>query len=255
MLDKFVQTRSGRLHFLNGGSGPPLILLHSNGGSAYDYEFVFERLTHRYEVFAWDMPGQGDSDPLPRHLSVDDYATALREFMDGLSINRATIVGASIGAAICVSFGAHYSALAEHLVIVECPCRDEAEWKKLWWRTEVNFGQPVQQIEAVKPRLNNVTPEFLTRWNIDRNKAGAKTMMSVMWALRDYDATRDLARLPPGSVVVYGDKGPTIANKAAFTAAMRDPRIEIMPASGHFPMVDDPDAFCAILESFGASHP
>ncbi len=60
--DHFVDTRLGRLHYLEAGYGPALILAHSNGASAYEYEFVIDELARRYRVIAWDMPGQGDSD-------------------------------------------------------------------------------------------------------------------------------------------------------------------------------------------------
>src|SRR5262245_51175393 len=59
MNDEFHATRFGRLHVRAAGSGAPLILLHSNGGSAYEYEHVHDELARRYRVIAWDMPGQG----------------------------------------------------------------------------------------------------------------------------------------------------------------------------------------------------
>ena len=45
----------------------------------------------------------------------------------------------------------------------------------------------MQSEDAVRPRLRKLTPAMLERWNIDRAKAGAWHMMSVMWALREYD--------------------------------------------------------------------
>ncbi|MFC0407752.1 alpha/beta fold hydrolase [Roseomonas elaeocarpi] len=248
MQERFISTPHGRIHFHHGGSGSPLLLLHSNGGSAYDFEAVTERLSSRFEVFAWDMPGQGDSDPITRHVSVADYTDAAIAFMDALGLRRASVLGVSIGGAICVRMGAHHADRLDKLFIVECPYRSEAEWQKQWPRIEANFALPIQTRDAVAPRLREVSEEFLLRWNIDRSKAGAKTMVDVMWALREYDAASDLARVPEGSVVVFGDRGPTIGNMEAFIGPMRAPRVEVMRGSGHFPMVDAPDEFCALIE-------
>src|ERR1700749_4266392 len=99
--DHFVPTRWGRIHYREAGAdGIPLILLHSNGASAYEFEHVIGPLSERQRVLAWDMPGQGDSDPLPRHLSVPDYAAAVLDLMQQLGVARANVVGTSIGGAV-----------------------------------------------------------------------------------------------------------------------------------------------------------
>ena len=63
--ERFVTTQMGRIHCFDAGSGPALMLVHSNGASAYEYEFVIDMLAKKYRVIAWDMPGQGDSDNPP----------------------------------------------------------------------------------------------------------------------------------------------------------------------------------------------
>jgi pimeloyl-ACP methyl ester carboxylesterase len=250
--DRFAETRFGRLHYLHGGrhggAAPALVLLHSNGGSAHDFEMVFDRLVRSFEVFAWDMPGQGDSDPIPRHFTIADYAAALVAFLDAVGVAKASILGASVGGAICVAVGARARERVQRLFIVECPCRSEAEWQRQWPRIEANFGQPVQSRATVAPRVREVADAFIERWNIDRSKAGAKAMTSVMWALRQYDAEADLAQLDPGAMVIYGETGPTLASRDAFTAPLRDAEVVVMSGCGHFPMFDAPDAFCDLVE-------
>jgi len=247
MQDIFAPTSFGRIHALAAGEGPTLILLHSNGGSAYEFEHVIEPLAERFRVFAWDMPGQGDSDPLPRHISVDDYADAVVEFMDALGIGEASILGASIGGAICVSLGARHAGRVQRLFIVECPFRSPEEWQQIWPRTEAGYAPITQSEERVRPRLRALTPELLTRWNIDRSKAGTKTCLSVMWALRDYDIAANLPRLPPEPVLIFGDRSPTVGKLDRFRDVLTTASTHVISDCGHFPMIDDPDAFTAIV--------
>ena len=124
------------------------------------------------------------------------------------------------------------------------------QWKQQWPRIEANFGQPIQTRELVAPRVKQVSDDFLVRWNIDRQKAGAKAMMSVMWALRSYDFDANLRIVPPKTVVIFGDRGPTIANKDRFIGPMAEPRIEVMIGCGHFPMFDAPNEFCELVERY-----
>ncbi|MGZ0248029.1 MAG: alpha/beta fold hydrolase, partial [Alphaproteobacteria bacterium] len=101
--DGFINTGHGRIHYLEQGSGPSVILLHSNGGSAYEYEEMFDQLAKTHRVLAWDMPGHGDSEPITLHYSVEMYADAVVAFMDALDIESASVLGSSIGGAICVA--------------------------------------------------------------------------------------------------------------------------------------------------------
>jgi pimeloyl-ACP methyl ester carboxylesterase len=248
MQDVFVQTPYGRIHLLTAGKGEPLILLHSNGGSAYEYEHVIEPLAKRYRVIAWDMPGQGDSDPLMRHIGVRDYASAVVATMDALGIKKANVLGASIGGAICVALGAHHADRLQRLFIVECPYRSDEEWRQGWANTEANYAPVTQTLERIKPRFRSATPELLTRWNIDRAKAGSKTCLSVMWALREYDIGPDLAKVSAGQVVIFGDKSPTVGKAPQFKAALKSPSMHIIENCGHFPMIDDPERFVATIQ-------
>ena len=253
--DGFVTVNGRRIHYLCAGSGEPLLLLHSNGGSAYEYEEMFSLLEKRFRVIAWDMPGHGDSDPLDRHLSVDEYADAAMALLDKLEIRRAFVVGASIGGAICVSLAARYPDRLRHCIIVECPYRTASEWKGMWLQTEANYSQATQSREKVAARVREVTDHHLTRWNIDRNKAGTKTMLSVMWALREFDIEDSLKRIGTNASLLFGEKGPTIAKSDRFRSTLGSHRVVVLKDVGHFPMLDDPSAFAnAIFDLTGQTH-
>ena len=244
---KFANTSFGRIHYQEAGTGEPLILLHSNGGSAYEFEHVIEPLSKRFRVLAWDMPGQGDSDPLLKHVSVEDYARAVIEMMDAVGIKQAYVLGASIGGAICVALGAHHADRMKRVFITECPFRSPLEWAGNWANTEANYCPVTQSIEKITPRLRHVTPDLHTRWNIDRSKAGSKTCLSVMWALREYDIGADLPKVRADQVLIFGDRSPTVGKLQAFQAILKNPSVHVIKDCGHFPMLDDPDRFVEIL--------
>jgi 3-oxoadipate enol-lactonase len=249
-MDGFVWTADGRIHYLKAGSGPPLILLHSVGCSAYEYVDVLDALGRHRTVYAWDMPGHGDSDPVGRHYTIEDFARAVVNFMDALAIERAAVAGSSIGGTICAALGAHHAARVEALVFVESPLRTPAEWAANWATVEGNFGIPTQTHDQVAARVRAVTPEFLTRWNIDRNKAGAKAMVSAMWAIRGFDMAGALARVQTPSAIVYGDNGPTVNKAREFQELLQGAPLTTLAECGHFPMNDDPEAFTrAVLDA------
>jgi pimeloyl-ACP methyl ester carboxylesterase len=106
--DDFVEANGIRLHYLlwrsvtGHASHTPLILLHATGFLARLWEPVAEKLAARFDVYALDMRGHGDSDKPPpeddnyhwRNLVAD-----LRGFCDAMSLRGVPIVGHSSGGA------------------------------------------------------------------------------------------------------------------------------------------------------------
>ncbi len=248
--DRFAETRHGRIHYLEAGAGPALMLMHSNGASAYEYEFVIDELAKRYRVIAWDMPGQGDSDTPPRFFSAHDYADAIVSLMDSLGIRKASIGGSSVGGSIAVALGARHASRLERVFIIEYPIRTEKVWAEGWARTEKTWTHTPQTLEIVGPRLRagKATPAFLDRWNIDRAKAGPKNCLNAMWAMRLHDVEGDFAALTAPAIVIYGSKGPAVATRAAMEKALPKAPVIVLEDCGHFPMIDDPGAFVAAID-------
>ena len=234
----FANTSYGRIHYLEQGSGAAVILLHSNGGSAYEYEEMFDELAQTHRVLAWDMPGHGDSEPITRHYTVEMYAEAVVAFMDALNIQRTSVMGSSIGGAICVALGAGHPDRIDVLFPVETPTRSDETWTNNWPMIEKNYCNPVQSFEQVEPRFRHVNTHHMDRWNLDRQKAGAWTMLDVMWALREYDVFGDIPKISTETCVVYGDNGPTIAGIDNFRDGLPNAPVVVMDNCGHFPMND-----------------
>lgn len=246
-----MQTRDhGRIHYLEAGSGAPLIFMHTNGHSAYEYHDMMGPLAARNRVIAWDQPGHGDSEPITRHYSVDDYADALVAFMDALGIRQANVFGASIGGTVAVSLGVRHADRIDSLFVVEAPFRTPAQWLERWPATEAGYGTVTQTFEQVAPRLRHLTQEEFARWNIDRSKAGAWAMMDVMWALRDYDVHAALPNVRTRTMVIYGDKTPHRGALAAVGKAIPGAVTAEIANCGHFPMMDDPAGVAAIIDRF-----
>jgi pimeloyl-ACP methyl ester carboxylesterase len=250
MNEGFASTSVGRVHYQRAGSGDPLLLMHGNGQSAWSWEDVVPALAESFDVIAWDMPGQGDSEQLPRHLTIDDYADAAVAVLDAAGVTRATAAGSSIGGQICASLGARHGDRFEHLIYVETNFRPESWWAEHWTTIEERFAVPVQDMEVLRERFREPTPATLQRWNIDRCKAGGRTMMSAMWAIREFDMAAALQASTTKSSMLFGANGPTIGAREEFEAAVPGAAVEVLDQSGHFPMSDQPEEFIAAVQTF-----
>ena len=92
-----------RLAYLDQGQGPPVILLHGFGGSIWQWEYQQAALSTRHRVVTLDLPGSGLSDKPGIDYSPTILMEYLRGFMHELELERATLVGNSMGAGLALS--------------------------------------------------------------------------------------------------------------------------------------------------------
>jgi 3-oxoadipate enol-lactonase len=243
MAQGFVETRHGCIHYYEEGSGKPLILLHSNGASAHQYDDCMAGFAKNWRVIAMDMPGHGDSDPITKHYSIERYADAVIALLDALKINKAAVAGDSVGGSICLALSRDHAHRINAVVISECPLRTTQDWLNTWPRIEATYSQPTQDLDELKPRFKNATPELLVRWNTDRNKAGAWAMVDVMRAMREFDAVGALSNLNAPSAAMLGAKGNALGKKDLYENAVGVNNVAVLADCGHFPMIDDPALF------------
>jgi 2-hydroxy-6-oxonona-2,4-dienedioate hydrolase len=114
---RYVQTASWKLHYNEAGEGHPVVLLHGSGAGASGWSNFrpnIAALAERFRVIALDAPGWGRSDAaLPQDY---DHPNAVLELLDALGIEKAALVGNSMGGMTAVTFAARYPDRISHLV-------------------------------------------------------------------------------------------------------------------------------------------
>lgn len=113
-----LSTPSGSIAYTRAGSGPALLLIHGLGGSRSTWRAILPGLATCSTVIAPDLPGHGESDPPLGDYSPGGQASALRDVVLGLGIERATVVGHSLGGGIAMQFAYQFPERTERLVLI-----------------------------------------------------------------------------------------------------------------------------------------
>src|SRR5881409_1850232 len=97
----------GRLRYLTGGSGAPLVLLHTVRTQAEHFRHLFPLVQQRYTVYALDLPGMGYSQIVPG-TSYDEPAmrAAVERLLTQLDLRDVTLLGESMGAVLALTTAA-----------------------------------------------------------------------------------------------------------------------------------------------------
>lgn len=259
----------GRLRFVElaydrSGVGPPLVLLHGLGHRRQAWTPVLDRLTRYRDVICVDLPGFGESPPLPEHLpyELDSLVTVMREFFDRLGLHRPHVAGNSLG-------GLGTLVLAQHGLARSATALSPGG---LW--TPRERRRTLTLVRAVRQTARRLNPVFAAR--LAQTAAGRRLLAGVIVArpallepqvlLEDMQALADAVGFLPsvaaGTRIVFTGAIPDVPVTIAWGThdrIIRRPRAELvtrlipharllsLPGCGHVPMSDDPALVAHVL--------
>ena len=106
---EFADVDGVQMHYVTGGSGPPLVLLHGWPQSWYEWRGIMPALAERYTVYALDLPGLGDSEGAPPGYDKATLARYVHGLLaDELGLRDINLVGHDLGAGVGFQYAAQY---------------------------------------------------------------------------------------------------------------------------------------------------
>lgn len=256
------------------GEGPAILLIHGIGDSSATWVDLIPGLARRYTVVAPDLLGHGDSDKPRADYSVATYANGMRDLLGVLGIDRATLVGHSLGGGVAMQFAYQFPERTERLVLVSAggvgpevnPVlravslpgadlllsmlalpgmrRGTGLFAELMRRLDTDLGQDAPELLNMVDALPNATSR----------SAFIRTLRAVVDWRGQVVTMLDRCYLTQGmpTLLLWGSRDSVAPVKHAYGAhaAMPGSRLEIFDGAGHFPYHSDPARFLALVEEF-----
>lgn len=113
---KYADVNGIKLYYEIYGEGPPLVVLHGNGGSSGSGSSHYPELVKKYKVIAIDSRAQGKSGDTDKPLTYDQMAADVNELLNQLNIDSAFIWGQSDGAILCLVMAMDYPKKVKRVV-------------------------------------------------------------------------------------------------------------------------------------------
>ena len=115
-----IDLHGHRVIYRVAGSGPPVVLIHGMLNSSSHWRAVALNLASDYTVIAPDLIGHGDSAAPRGDYSLGAHAASIRDLLAAIGIDRATIVGHSLGGGVAMQFFYQFPQRTERLVLISC---------------------------------------------------------------------------------------------------------------------------------------
>ena len=262
MHERDVTIDGGRLRVREAGVGPVLLLVHGLGADRRIWEGTMERFAAEWRVVAFDLPGHGASDKPDASYTPEYFARTIRQLGRALHLDEVVLLGTSLGGRIALEIAASYPTWVRGLVL-SAP----APLFGPWWRP-IGWALPALTSAAL---LRWTLPRGIERGFFDPTTAAAafrRTLIAEQLDRADFPTfARAVARSIGGVVggdhpatnnvrqpvlLVWGrdDRVVPVAGATALLAVVPQARLAILERCGHMPMLEQADAFHAVVGDF-----
>ena len=259
-------------HFTALGAGPTILMLHGSAGGHSMFAPQLESLAHAgYRAVAWDMPGYGHSAPVEPYQFkglAERCASLIEALMQPLGGGAVVLMGHEIGSLVALELALRRPHLVSRLILSgNCPGLQHAESAARATRAQDYLQQRLAPLDAgltmgdlgerLIPQLigPGALPEGVQLATRCMAQVNAIVYRRALEALVLFDRAADLARIGAPTLLVEGafDAWAPAPAQQAMAQALPGSVSQVMPGIGHWPNLEAPEEFDALVLDFLAA--
>lgn len=231
-----------RVPFQVAGAGEPVVLVHGLAGSVRWWAQTVPILAEHFRVYLVDLPGFGEL--RGQRFVLAEAADWLRRWMESVGLRRASLVGHSMGAYVCIQGAARWPDAVDRLVLVDAAGVPVG-------RSALGHAVPLLQ------EARGMTWRRLCLLVSDALRAGPGCTWRAAREIVAADVRRELALIRAPTLIVWGEDDRLVPLAAAHVLRREipDSRLLVLKGAGHNPMLDRPRAFDTAVAAFLAGEP
>lgn len=273
---KFIELHGEQVAYRDAGEGETLLFIHGMAGSSETWRDVLPRLAKKYRVIAPDLLGHGQSAKPRTDYSLGAFAVFLRDLLDELGVQQATILGHSLGGGIAMQFLYQHPEYCRRLVLISSGgLGPDVGWVlRLLAAPGAELVMPLIAPQPVLTAGDKVrtwltsaglrSPRAAEVWNAYSSFGDKATRDAFLRTLRSVVDHRGQAvsalnrlrlRTDLPTLAIWGEHDEIIPVKHAYEAQAARPgnRLEILPGVGHFAHVEAPNEVIDLIDDFIAT--
>ena len=259
------------LAYEESGSGTPVLFVHEFAGDMTSWEPQLRTFGMRYRAIAYNARGYPPSDvpPTPASYSQDRARLDILAMLDKLGIEKAHIVGLSMGGFAALHFGIHHSDRALSLTVAGCGYGAEPD-KRAQFKAEANATADLIQNEGIEAFANTYSlgptrvqfqNKNLRGWEEFRGQLATHSALGSANTMRGVQAERPslfdlkdaMAGITAPTLVLTGDEDwPCLLPGVMMKENIPSAALVVMANCGHTINIEDPDRFNAVILDFVA---
>jgi non-heme chloroperoxidase len=241
-------------------AGQPIVLLHGYSDSSFSFSRVMPLLAAQgFQATALDQRGHGDSDRPERGYRIEDFVGDVVALLDTLEIDRATLVGHSMGSIVARRVAELHPDRVAGLVLIgaiETPMREgvhelQAAVESLEDPVPEEFVREFQASTIHEP----VPEAFFEQVVTESMKLPARVWRAVLEGLLAADDSDELGKISAPTILLWGEHDAYFLRdqQDRLAAAIPSARLQIYADTGHSPQWERPDVVARDIQAFVSS--
>lgn len=266
--ERFAELRGGRIRYLVGGEGPPLVLVHGLAGAAANWVELAPALAGTHRVLVPELPGHGGSSPLPAAPTLSPFADRVALVAEREGMLPAPVVGHSMGGVVALRMALRRPADVSALVLAGVAGISSSRRRSEIALAVASVVRPARLAAPHRGRIGRsplLKRAVFGRWEVSDPVAFSPRAVdgflsgpalhtdvdSAGWALVADDPRPDLDRLSCPTLVLWGARDRLIPIEDGFEYARRlGAVLRVIPDCAHLSIGERPDACLDAIESF-----
>jgi pimeloyl-ACP methyl ester carboxylesterase len=258
-----IVTTEGIVHYEVDGRGQPVVLLHGwiNSWAVWRETMIYLADQRRLKVYALDFWGFGESakEKTPP-FKISSYVSMVEQFMELMGIQEAPIIGHSMGGTVSLSLTLDHPERVRKVVVVGSPIAGDSlnlllKMGSISWIANTLFRIPAMLRFVVWLVLAGDSKQIQQMIFRDVSRTSAESFFRSIGDLWHTDLRGRLGEIAVPTLGVFGRRDNIVHpnQSQALADGMPQARINVMPNSRHFPMLDEPQRFRKVLLDFLSS--
>lgn len=235
------------------GKGPQLLILHGGGGPVSHLPFA-EQLSQRFEIIEPVHPGFAGT-PIPEHFdNLQDLLYLYLDMMDALPLDRATVMGISMGGWTAAELAVMSTARMSRLILVDAVGikaggRDDRDIADVFASPGADIAKRMWHDISKAPDPSKMTDEQLQLLAANRIALGMYTWDPYM---HNPKLKHRLHRIKIPTLLLWGASDGIVTTKyaEAYKSMISGAKLEVIPEAGHAPYIEQPAAFVRHVMAF-----
>ena len=236
-----------------------MLFIHGSACNHSVWKYQLDYFGERYHAIAIDLMGHGKSEISipPSQISIKRYSDFVNGFLEALNIEKITLIGQSLGGAVCIQFSLDFPEKVECLGLINTGAKLRVipwflsilreDFRDLRRGLEIILGQKREESAQIR-RTRAVTKEML--------KTDPAVGLADFEACNKFDSREKLSRIRKPTLIIGGSEDVLAPPwyHHYLHEKIENSTLRIMEGVGHYSMFEKPEEFNAILSEFLERH-
>jgi pimeloyl-ACP methyl ester carboxylesterase len=247
-------------------AGTPVVLIHGYTDSARDWVPLIPYLSPRLKLILVDLRGHGRSGKPECCYTRMDFAYDIKLLLDALHIERADIVGHSLGSIVAQTFAEFWPERTERVVLISssggrrpgaAPAPPKFDYAAAIRQLKEPIDPDSQFMIEWWSSPTPVDPDFIRRQRQDAAAIPLRVWLAILdQGLVDADLQRTLPRLEAPTLLIWGSADPLMEEevRTSLREALPQAEVKVFPGLGHNPFWEQPAQVAPVVNQFLKAH-